>query len=140
VTRRRTAAAELDAVRADRAAIATDPNGPPAEAELPSLRCHWVRLTDQPPDIDPWVLIPGCDGLAADPFGVCGCDRLQRRLDVHVQQRRELDERFAQQRGRLRAWSRAGAAAWAQLTGRPEPGGCSPEDLARAVRGRTPHV
>ncbi len=106
-------------------------------AEVATLRCHWIRLTDQPADVDPWVLIPGCEEAAANPFGRCDCDTLARRLALQVEQRRELEAALGEWKRRCRKWSRAGALAWAALTGKPVPGNVWPEDVAAAAHRAT---
>lgn len=101
------------------------------------IRCHWVRVIDPPDDIDPWILVPGCNGMAADVAAECNCDTLATRRERLAEQRVDCDRVISTQRERLRKWREAGAAAWSVLTGRPAtPGVVHPEDLTRAVRDR----
>lgn len=127
----------VDPVRASGSAIKTGRDEAPTSAETAVLRCHWVRLVDQPADVDPWVLIPGCEAMAQSPFETCGCDTLARRLTVQVEQRKELEQVIGGLRRTLRAWSKAGCGAWALLTGSPAPGHMWPEELAAAVARAT---
>lgn len=103
-----------------------------------TIRCQWVTDTDPETGESLLVFVPGCPSMLFDPEREqCECDTYAHRLAVQVDQRRDCDREITDLRRRLRAWVRAGAAAYTELTGRDVRGGyIGPEDLARAVAKR----
>ncbi len=109
-----------------------DPDQAPL-VEGVGVRCMWIR--EKNPDTGEEILtfLPGCDRMTFDPeHEQCTCDTIAHRYKVLLEQRRDCDEEITHQRRRLRAWHRAGLAAFNALTGNTWKG-VHPEELARAV-------
>lgn len=107
-------------------------------AEISRLRCHWATVPAGPDGETERVFVPGCwPRLYEDPDGPCDCTTLARRVELHIDQSRELQQDIGLYKKDLRAWRRAAAAAWSLLTGRPGGGGIHPQDLAAAVHTAT---